>query len=411
MIAFLVASGALLALALAFILVPLLRGARRTGGTDPFSVNRAIYQEQREELARERENGLLTEDQYREALEELKRRMLRDLAAAPSASERPVRGAGRFALPVLLALAVPVAAVLLYLEIGSFDALRVATSAATTPLPADVEILVARLAERLEEQPEDAQGWALLGRSYAALGRFDQAVAAFERARALKPDDPSVLADLADALAMRQGRSLLGKPAELLARALEIDPRHPKSLALAGAAAFERGEYAAAIDYWERLAAQLEPGSELARRVAESLSEARHRLARENTGRSGNDAAIAAGEKSRRLAGVATLSPALAGRVKPDDTLFVYARAAEGPPMPLAILKAKASDLPLRFTLDDTMGMVPGVSLSGVSRVMVIARISKSGSAEPRSGDLLGTAGPVAPGAQDVRVVIDQVTP
>jgi cytochrome c-type biogenesis protein CcmH len=410
MTAFLVASGALLALALAFILVPLLRGSRRAEGADPLSVNRAIYQDQCEELARERENGLLTEAQYQEALDELKRRMLRDLDTASSTGKIPVRGGWRFALPILLALAVPIVSILLYLQIGSPDALRLAATGPAAPPPADVETLVARLAQQLEEHPEDARGWALLGRSYSALGRFDQAVAAFERARALSPDDAAVLADLADALAMGQGRSLLGRPTELLTRALEIDPRHPKSLALAGAAAFERGEYAAAVDYWERLAAQLEPGSELAQRVGESLSEARDRLSKGSAGRQGSGAAVAA-EGSGRLAGIATLSPALAGRVKPDDTLFIYARAAEDSPMPLAILRAKAADLPLNFTLDDSMAMVPGVSLSGVPKVVLIARISKSGNAELRSGDLVGRAGPVAPGARGVRIVIDQVVP
>jgi cytochrome c-type biogenesis protein CcmH len=410
MSAFLLASGTLLALALAFILVPLLRGPRRSTGADPLSVNRAVYQDQREELNREWENGLLTDAQYQEALDELKRRMLRDLDTAPSASSTLARGGGRFILPVLLALAVPIASILLYLQIGSLDALRLASTEPLSPSPADVETMVARLAQRLEEHPEDAKGWALLGRSYSALGRFDQAAAAFERASALDPDNAAILADLADALAMGQGRSLLGKPGELLTRALEIDPRHPKSLALAGAAAFERGDYAAAVLYWERLAAQLEPGSELAERVQESLSEARDRLSKERAGQQ-ESGAPAAARQGRRLAGVATLSPALAARVKPDDTLFIYARAAEGPPMPLAILRAKASDLPLSFTLDEGMGMVPGVSLSGVPKVMVIARISKSGSAELQSGDLVGSAGPVAPNARDVRIVIDRITP
>ncbi|TXF11136.1 c-type cytochrome biogenesis protein CcmI [Pelomicrobium methylotrophicum] len=409
---FLVASGTLLALALAFILVPLMRGARRGASTDRSAVNVAVYRDHLAELDRDRASGLLTDAQYQGALDELKRRMLQDLEGAASAGGEARMGFGlRLAVPLALAIVVPVTAALLYLQLGSPEALRVSAPEggwAASP-PADVETMVARLAERLEEHPDDSKGWALLGRSYAALGRFEQATAALERARTLSPRDAQILADLADALAMTQGQSLRGRPTELLRQALEANPNHAKSLALAGAAAFERGDYAAAVRHWERLAAQLEPGSELARQVESSLSEARRRAS--ETVAVGGGGASVAGASSARVTGVATLSPALAGRVAPGDTLFVYARAVDGPPMPIAILRAKASELPLTFTLDDSMGVVPGISLSSFPQVMVVARVSKTGDARLRSGDLVGSAGPVPLGARDVRVVIDQVAP
>jgi cytochrome c-type biogenesis protein CcmH len=279
---------------------------------------------------------------------------------------------------------------------------RTASPAAPNSEQHAVAPMVERLAERLRANPEDAAGWAMLGRSYQATGRFAEATAAFaEAAKRTAPDDAQLLADYADALAMKQGRSLAGEPEKLVARALAADPDNLKALALAGTIAFERKDYAGALRHWERMARNAPPGSDAARMAEANVAQARS-LA--------GGGAPAAAAPAAALRGVVRLSPQLAGKVAPTDTVFIYARAAEGSRMPLAILRKEARELPVTFALDDSMAMNPQARLSSVQRVIVAARVSKSGQAAPRPGDLEGQSNSVAPTAQRVDVVIDRET-
>jgi cytochrome c-type biogenesis protein CcmH len=207
-------------------------------------------------------------------------------------------------------------------------------------------------------------------------------------------------------LAMAQGRKLAGEPARVIQRALDADPKHVKALALAGTVAFETQDYAAARGYWQRLLAEVPAESPLARSVGNSLAEA---AALEGGGTlvAANDAKPAA---AAGVGGDVSVSPELAARIGADDTLFIFARAAEGPRMPLAIVKRQAQ-LPATFTLDDTMAMSPQMKLSGYGAVVVGARISKSGNATPQAGDLIGQSAVVKPDAQGLRIVIDRVQP
>jgi cytochrome c-type biogenesis protein CcmH len=257
--------------------------------------------------------------------------------------------------------------------------------------------MVERLAARLRESPDDVEGWKLLGRSYGALGRFPEAVDAYLKAAARAPRDAQVLADLADVLAMSRGQRLTGEPEKLVLRALELDPRNLKALALAGTAAFERKDFAGAVRYWERMLPLVAADSEDARSIQASIAEARSFM------KPGAAAAASA------LQGTVRLAPDLKAKVSPDDTVFIFARAAQGPPMPLAVRRAKVRELPLEFALDDSMAMAPGMQLSGFPRVIVGARVSKSGSATPQAGDLQGASAPVANDARGVSVVIDSV--
>jgi cytochrome c-type biogenesis protein CcmH len=217
------------------------------------------------------------------------------------------------------------------------------------------------------------------------------------------PRDPQLLADLAEALAMARGQKMRGEPEELVLRALQLDPKNLKALALAGGAAFERDNFRAAARYWERMLPLVPADSADARTIQANVDEARARsldkgAAKEDSAK--NPAATA-------LRGVVTLSPKLAAQASPDDTVFIFARAAEGPPMPLAVLRKRVRDLPAKFALDDSMAMAPGMKLSDHPRVVVGARISKSGNALPQPGDLQGLSGVVANTARDVSVLID----
>jgi cytochrome c-type biogenesis protein CcmH len=271
-----------------------------------------------------------------------------------------------------------------------------------------IAAMVDRLAERLKERPDDAEGWAMLGRSYVALGQHEKAVPAFEKATALRPDDAVLLADHADALAVRNGRSLAGEPIQLVQRALKADPRNLKALALAGTEAFDRADYPAAAAYWQRLVDAAPPDSPFVAPAREGLAEARQRGGLPAP-KAEASPPMPAAPGGAVLSGTVTLAPALRAKAAPEDTVFVFARAAEGPRMPLAILRRQVKDLPLQFKLDDSLAMSPAARLSGASRVVVGARVSKSGDAMPQPGDLSGQTAPVSVGAQGLTIEISQV--
>jgi cytochrome c-type biogenesis protein CcmH len=251
----------------------------------------------------------------------------------------------------------------------------------------------------------------MLGRSYAVLGRFGESSEAYSKAVARVPNDAQLLADYADALAMAQGRTLKGEPEKVLKHALAVDPNNVKALVLAGTAAFDRNDRAGAIRYWERALGALPGESDMAQRVRASIAEARGAAAAPSV-KSAPDAVAQVGKPvsnggGTRVSGVVKIDPKLAGKVGPDDTVFIFARAAEGPRMPLAILRKLGRDLPLQFMLDDTMAMSPQMKLSAFPRVVIGARVSKTANAIASPGDLQGLSAPVSVGAAGITVLID----
>jgi len=270
-----------------------------------------------------------------------------------------------------------------------------------------IEGMVGKLVERLKAQPDDATGWLMLGRSYTVLGRNDDALPAYAKAVTLRPKDATALADYADALATKAGGHGTPEADALVARALDAAPTHLKSLALAGTFAFERNDYATAVRHWEKMAQSLPPDSPDAPRLQASLDEARRRG---NLPAAPMPKSTLGAASGATISGTVQLASALAAKASPTDTVFVYARAAQGPRMPLAVLRAQVKDLPLTYTLDDSMGPMPTAKLSGAAQVVVSARISKSGNATAQPGDLLGeSANPVAPGASGVAITIGSV--
>ena len=280
-----------------------------------------------------------------------------------------------------------------------------------------------RLAARLKEQPQDPQGWAMLGRSYAVLGRSHDAVQAYQTAVAQQGDDAVLLADYADALAVQNNRVLAGEPMKWVRRALEIDPKNIKALALAGTDAFDRKDFAGAVKLWEKLLEYGPSDPAFVQQIKGSVAEARERAGlgpvvgqtAPPAAPRADAAAAATAPKSPvdaapvgavSVSGTVTLSPALAAKAGPDDTLFIFARAAEGSRMPLAIVRKRVRDLPVRFTLDDSLAMSPAAKLSGAASVIVGARISKSGDAIPAPGDLLGQVGPLPLGTSGIALEI-----
>jgi cytochrome c-type biogenesis protein CcmH len=294
-------------------------------------------------------------------------------------------------------------------------------SAGHAGAPAQIAEMADRLAARLKEQPDDAEGWAMLARSYSVLGRPADAVPAYRRVAELKPNDAQSWADLADGLASAQGNRLDGEPAQLILKALKLDATNVKALALAGTLAFNQGDAKTAALYWERALKQVEPGSDIARQLQGALDEARQlagqaapaQAAAAATAAPGPAptaaAATAAAAGGASIKGRVTLAPALQAQVRPDDTVFIFARPAQGARAPLAILRKQVRDLPLDFTLDDSLSMSPETRLSSAPQVVVGARISKSGSAMAQPGDLQALSAPVAPGLQGLRLQIAEV--
>jgi cytochrome c-type biogenesis protein CcmH len=252
----------------------------------------------------------------------------------------------------------------------------------------------------------------MLGRSYRVLGRNTEAAQAYAKAERVVAADPRLLVDYAESLALAHDGNLQGKPAELVARALELDPGHPLALMLSGAVAFQREDYAGAIRQWEKVQTLLAPGSEEARAVGDSIAKARELAAAQPAAKPAAKApgGVASGSPAR-IAGTVSLAPALAATAAPTDTVFIFARAVGGPPAPLAVLRRQVKDLPVKFTLDDSMAMAPNLKLSGFAEVVVSARVSRSGNATPQSGDLQGLSKPVKVGATGVSVVIDTAVP
>lgn len=399
MMLFALLASALVALALVLVLPPLLNrqapGAADAPRADQASL--AILREHRAQLDAERAAGHLSPAQHGQALAELRRRALdeENTAATVRAGTASARSA------TALALAIPGLVLALYLHLGQPQALSQPLAAAPdgAVTAAQVEDMVARLAQRLHEAPDgegaDPQAWEMLARSYAALQRFAEASRAYERAERLAPANAQLLADHADVLAALQGQGAQGEPRRLVERALALDPDNLKALALAGSAAHDRGDLAAALRYWGRAQALAPAGSEFARDLAASLAEARQAM----------------GAASPAVQGVVQLAPALVSKLGAQDTVFIVARAAQGPRMPLAVLRYRAAELPIRFSLDDSAAMTEELKLSRFPQVVLSARVSRSGQALPQSGDLVGQTGPVAAGGAAITLTIDNIQP
>lgn len=250
----------------------------------------------------------------------------------------------------------------------------------------------------------------MLARSYAVLGRFDDAVVAYQRVLALRQDDAQVYADYADALAVTRGRKLEGEPAKLIDQALSLDPRNFKALSLAGTLAFNQRDFQRAADLWQRALASAptdNPG--LVQQIRTDLDDARQRagmapLSTADTATPPVGSDVAAADAA--VSGQVALAPALVGKLPPDATVFIFAKAPQGPKMPLAILRKQVKDLPLTFTLNDALAMSPQTKLSGFAEVVVGARVSLSGQASPQPGDWQGQSQPVKLGSRDLRIDI-----
>jgi cytochrome c-type biogenesis protein CcmH len=386
------------------------------------------------QLKEQHASGVLPTAQYEEGKSALERQIL-DLvlaaaapqAAAPGAVPGAALAAAPHARPSGLLLTVLVVGIVAIAAVGyRFTGPAVQTEAgAPQGMAADgqpsqgatsaeqIAAMADKLAARLQDKPDDVEGWSMLARSYSVLGRHAEALKAFAKASSLRKDDANLLADYADSMAVNNDSNLEGEPMKLVQRALKLDPKNLKALYLSGTYAFNKQDYASAIKTWETLAKVGPAGNVFVREVEPAIAEARKlagmpALAQPLDVSPPSGPAAVAAPGAGAVSGTVTLSAALAKQAQPQDTVFVFARAAEGSRMPLAILRKQVKDLPLAFTLDDSMAMSSASALSGASQVIVGARVSKSGNAMPQPGDLSGQSAPVKVGASGLKIEISE---
>ncbi len=400
MTVFILLAGLLVAGALLLLLRPLLgAGARHGVEAEQAAVALTVLREQLAELESERAAGRIDAATYARSREELERRALDEgQAAAEVVEARPAKG---WALG--LALVVPIAAVSFYMALGTPDGLDPEKVAGKQGFSqAEIADMVGTLAARLEQEPDNVEGWMMLARSYLVLEDYPKAAAAYEKLAALAPNEPDVFADWADVVAAIKG-TVVGDAEALAQKALAIAPEHPKALALAGTAAFQREDYAGAAAHWEKILAQVPAGTEVERGIRASINDAR---AKAGMALLGDGEGAAAAPTPLKLAGRLDISAGLRDRLAAEDPVFVFVRGEAGGP-PLAALRFKGSDLPLEFSFDGVASMSGDVPVP--DRLMVAARVSKSGTPTASPGDLEGRTVGVAPDASGVALTIDQV--
>ena len=399
---FLAVAVVLIGVVLAMVLPALLRPQSATKA-DANEEKRAIFRQQFDEIEQDKLNGVLDGEQYQIAKTELERRMLDEIGSSGVVSlhTQPDRR-----LALILSILIPLLAFWLYVKIGKPEVLLNPVSDAPViadvatlehkAMSGDIEPLLVALKDKLEKNPGNGEGWALLARSYVELKRHADAVNAYEMATKIITDDPQLYADYADALAVVNGGKLAGAPDELVNKALKLDPHHQKALMLSATAAFDRQDYKQAISLWERLQQLLPADSEMRPYVQASLNETyavsgEKPSANKTTELSTENTATQAVEKlTTGISGTVHIAPALVSQLDSSATLFVFARATQGSPMPVAIARATAKDLPYRFHLDDSSALISNNKLSQASEVVLVARISKSGDAKSQAGDLQG---------------------
>ncbi len=413
MFTFMLLAAVMLAAALAFVLTPLLRGPRANTAND---ARRLLGL-----LDASHASGILSDAEYAAKRAELGERLLGTLDAPPP----PRRG---YAIAVAIALILPAAAIVLYRIVGTPAAL-VPGAETTAQAPADhggnMEQAIAALAAKLKQNPDDAEGWTLLGRAYEATQHFGEARDALKHAYDLAKGDPDVDVAYAEALALASPtRRIEGEPRQILDAALKAAPDNVRGLWLLGISEYQAKKYDSAIAAWKRLIGVLPKDSDIVPSVQQQIARAEAERdgkplpaeepqeANAATATEATSAPEPASASGAQLHVEVSMDPKLAGKLAPGDVLFVYAKAVQGPPMPLAIQRMDAARLPVTVTLTDGMGMLPSMKLSQFPQVVIGARVSKSGNAMPQSGDLQVLSNPVAVTTKEpIKLTIDQIVP
>lgn len=414
MLVFWLMAVALVLVVLALVLPTIVR-TNRFENKDVGAEKKEIFRQQFDELEQDRLNGILDNTQYESAKNELERRVIDEVGTTQVVVNQSVPDKR---LALILLVTIPLLAILIYLKIGSPASVLIPAAspletdsqptAQHSAMMSDLEPLLGSLEKKLESNPDNGDGWALLARSYVELRQHAKAIAPYEKAAKIIPNDPQLLADYADALAVVNGHKVTGKPEELVLQALKLDPHHVKALMLAATAAFDRKDYKKAMAYWQTLKQDLPADSELLPEIKASLNEASALSGEKITE---EPFVPLSNNKVSDVSGVVSVSPKLIDKLDAASTVFIFARDAQGSPMPLAIARTTVSHLPYTYRLNDSSAMMPNHKLSNAHEVVVVARISKSGDAKQQSGDFQGVTKAFTPNGKSVDIEIDQMVP
>ena len=394
MTSFLIPAFLLLVLVLVLLLRPFIFPAK-SSSTSRRQMNATIYREELDKLELEYKAGVITSIDYEIAHAEMRQRLFQDTIEE---DDREVAGSSK-KTAIGLCIFIVLLSSALYFSLG--DVVRVAQNNSEKPVTQEgVEKMVAEFAIKMEKDPGNLKGWAMLARSYRILGRDEDAAKAYARAGSFIDSDPQLLADYADVLASNANGSFVGKPSQLINQALKLDPNNMMALWLSGTASYNAKNYKAAAQSWEKLAQQLPPNTDEARAIQGSIAEARSK--------GGLTTSAPVAPTGKGISGKVELSADLKSKIKPGDIVMVIARKP-GERMPVAVLKASATDFPMSFILNDSLAMNPSAPLSQLSEVSVEVRISKTGMAKPEVGDLISSVQTIKVGTTNVRLLVDQV--
>ena len=391
MIDFWLAAGLLLLIALSFLLIPVLRGRRAQREEDRTALNVALYQERVAELQQQREEGVLTPEQFETGRAEAARELLADTeGVAPGR----VSSLGK-AIPLLAAVLVPVLGLGLYLHFGSSD--KVELTREFSQPPQSLEEMVARLERAAAAQPDSAEGLYFLGRAYMAQNRPAEAAKVFERAANLAGRQPELLGQWAQAKYFADDKKWSDTLQALTDEALKADPKEVTSLGLLGIAAFEERRFQEAIGYWQRLMDELPDGDASRSALEGGIAKAREQL-------QASGAKVEAAPVVKAMASIKVsvdLADAVKASALPGDSVFIFARAVSGPPAPLAVKRVTVADLPITVELGDVDAMMPQLKLSNFPEVQLMARISRAG--QPTAGEWVGRSQPLSSSTQELQ--------
>lgn len=384
----------LLVLVLLLLLRPFLFPTK-VQATSRRQMNAAIYREELDKLETERTAGTITSEDYEIAHAEMRQRLFQDTNEEDDYST--LGSTKKTAIGICIFIVLISSG--LYFSFG--DVYRVSQKNSETPMSQEgVEKMVAEFASKMEKEPGNLQGWAMLARSYRILGRNEDAAKAYARAGSFVDTDPQLLADYADTLAANANGSFMGKPLSLINQALKLDPNNLLALWLSGTAAFNANNYRSAVQTWEKLASQLPPNSEELKMIEGSIAEARSK--------GGLPSKAPTISSAKGISGQIELAADIKSKVKPSDTVMVIARQV-GERMPVAVFKAPVAQFPMNFVLNDALAMNPNAPLSKLTEVSIEVRISRLGMAKPESGDLISSTKTIKVGSENVRLLVDQV--
>jgi len=396
-----IALGIALCVAAIFLWV-LLREKKPVTQASQAKANAKVYRDQILDLDREHDSGHISDEEWQQSRDELSLRLLEDTSAVDDPAAKTEKPAIWTA--VVLAVALPLGSMGMYMWVGQPEALNpLALKTPDQVDPKDLTKMAQTLAEKLQDKPDNLQGWVMLGRTYRTLENFDAALRAYDSALKLSDDDDLKLERI-EVIAMQRQGQFEGEPWNVIREVLQRDPQHFGALLTAGSASYAEGKFADALKYWEQARKPLDANNPDLAGLESAISTVRERL-----GMPPAKAAPAA-TSGLNVTGQVSLSASLKSKASPNDVVFIYATPANGDRMPLAIFKTTVSQLPFNFTLDDSTAMAPDRKLSAAGEVMVKVRVTKSGNAMPQSGDLSGSLGPVKVGAKGLKLEIkDQI--